>query len=60
MYALREVQVSWEQLLFSLGFAEQGSKTLKTTPDQKTRVSTRKGNTSKSTTKVQEASPIAR
>jgi hypothetical protein len=61
MYALSEVQVSWKQRLSSLGFEEQVSKTQKTTPDKKTRISTRKGNTSKSTSKVQEeASPIMR
>jgi hypothetical protein len=57
MYALSEVQVSWKQLLSSLGFEEHVSKTQKTTPDKKTRVSTRKG----ITTKIQEeASPIMR
>jgi hypothetical protein len=43
-----------------LGFEEQGSKTQKTTSDKKNRVSTRKGNTSKSSTKVHEYSPAAR
>jgi hypothetical protein len=61
MYALSEVQVSSKQLLSSLGFEERVSKTQKTTLDKKTRVSTRKGITSKSTTKstskVQEKSP---
>jgi hypothetical protein len=52
--------VSWEQLLSSLGFKEHGSKTQNTTHDKKTRVSTRNGNTSKSTKKVQEASLVAR
>jgi TATA-binding protein-associated factor Taf7 len=37
MYALSEVQVSWKQLLSSLGFEEQGSKIQKTTSDKKTR-----------------------
>jgi hypothetical protein len=43
MHALNELQVSWEQLLSSLGFKEQVVKT------NKTMVSTSKGNTSKST-----------
>jgi hypothetical protein len=59
MYALSEFQVSRKQLLSSLGFEEQVSKIQKTTPDKKTGVLTRKGSTSKSTTKVQEeSSPI--
>jgi hypothetical protein len=32
MYAFSEVQVSWKQLLSSLGLEEQGAKTQKTTP----------------------------
>jgi hypothetical protein len=60
MYALNEVQVSWKQLLSSLGFEEHGSKTQKTTSDKKNIVSTRKGKTPKSSKKVQEASPVAR
>jgi hypothetical protein len=51
MYSLSEVQVSSKQLLSSLGFEERVSKTQKTTVDKKTRVSTRKGSTSKNTTK---------
>jgi hypothetical protein len=47
--------------LSSLGFEEQVSKTQNITLKKKTRVSTRKGSTSKSTTKVQEESfPIMR
>jgi hypothetical protein len=53
MYALKEVQVSREQLLSSLGFEEQGSKKQKPTPNKKTRVSIRKVSTSKSITKIQ-------
>jgi hypothetical protein len=60
MYALSKFQVSWKQLLSCLGFEEQGSKTKKRNYDKKIRVSTRNDNTSKSSEKVQEASPIAR
>jgi hypothetical protein len=52
--------VSWRQLLTFLGFDEQGSKIQKTTSDQKPRVSTKKDDTSKSTVKLQEISPVAR
>jgi hypothetical protein len=46
--------------LSSLGFEEQGSKKQKRTPNKKTRVSTRRGNTSKRSTKEHEYSPVAR
>jgi hypothetical protein len=54
LYALREVRVSWKQLLASLGFDEQDPK------QKKPKASTRKGNTSRSSAKLQEVSPVAR
>jgi hypothetical protein len=46
LYALREVRVSSKQLLASLGFDEQDPK------QKKPKASTRKGNTSRSSTKL--------
>jgi len=61
MYALSELQVSWEKLLSSLGFEEHVSKMEKTPPIKQTRVSREMVNTSKDTVKVQEeSSPIER
>jgi hypothetical protein len=51
MYALNEVQVSWKQLLSSLGFEEQVIKTPEKTPNNKTRVSKKAGSSSKSVVK---------
>jgi hypothetical protein len=39
MYALSELQVTWKQLLSSLGFEEQVIKTPEKTPNNKTRIS---------------------
>jgi hypothetical protein len=61
MYALSELQVTWKQLLFSLGFEEQVLKTPEITPNNKTKVSKEVGITSRSATKEQEeAFPVAR
>jgi hypothetical protein len=54
MYALREVLVSWKQLLTSLGFDELDPK------QKKPKASTREVNTLGNSTKLQEVSPVAR
>jgi hypothetical protein len=54
MYALREVQVTWRQLLISLGLDEQDAK------QEKPKASKGKGSTSKRSAKLKEVSHVAR
>jgi hypothetical protein len=54
LYALREVKVTWKQLLISLGLDDQDTK------QNKPEASTKKGNTSKGFAKMKEISPVAR
>jgi hypothetical protein len=56
MYALSELQVSWEHPLSSLGFEEQVSKTQKTPLVKKVRVSREMGSISKDVIKAHEKS----
>jgi hypothetical protein len=53
-YALREVKVTWKQLIISLGLDDQE------TNQNKLEASTKKGNTSKGSAKMKEISSIAR
>jgi hypothetical protein len=54
LYALREVQMTWRQLLSSVGLDEQDTK------QEKPKVSKEKGNTSKDSAKLKEVSPVAK
>jgi hypothetical protein len=54
MYALREVQMTWRQLLSSVGLDEKDKK------QEKPKVSKEKGNSSKDYAKLKEVSPVSK